>query len=1121
MDDASPEATPGSGRIRRTRAPAVTPGTRLVLGDCLVNFDAHCIERAGTTVAIEPRMMAVLAELCRHPGEVLSAEALSQICSPGEILGDNPIHKVIAGLRRALGDSATASTYIETIRKQGYRLIAPIRLLSEQGPRSGQGSWRGQSPFRGLEPFDRDHAAVFFGRDPAIAALHARLDAQWQRRHPLVILLGPSGSGKTSLVQAGLIPALFAPREDESRAAPALRAATAATIDLGAAGEFGIWFALAGALLDWERDDAPLLPGHSIESLAGLLSDDIEGCERLIRHALSSDQKSAAAAPPLLVLDRLEAIFQLGNEALVNAFLHAIDRLVRTRLVLVLALCRNDFYSSLAAHPLLMRDKEHGAHMDLAPPDAEAISQIIRLPARAAGLVYGMDPTGLNRLDDRLCTDSIHARDGLPLLQYALQELYRNRATGDELTWAAYEEIGGIEGAIGQRAEATLSSLPASQQQALTRLLPRLVGLPVEDAAPTSRWVFTATIVDEDERALVQALIEARLLVADHLGGQPGVRVAHEALLRSWPRITAWVAQHRATLVIRDELLPWVQRWLAGSRAAGLLLPQGAMLLQAAAAITESPLLFSADARAYIAQSQARLRSQARWRWLAVAGGAFLAIFAVIAAARYAALAKIAATRELQSQRLASFMLGDLADQLRPIGKLDLLSRIGEQGLSALGETGQQGESPFDIIQRAKALVVIGEVNSSRGQGRTETAAAALTQAHKLLEASGGPPENLLGDYWKTLGASYFWLGQIAYDRGDLDEAAQQMNQYRLACDRWLAAAPNDATAKEESGFALNSLGSISVQSGAWDEADRSFEAALKLKLEAEAVHPEDPNARNAVASSRIWLGLVARVRGNPRKAIELLNAALETDLALQTAHPTEFVRMRELGALQVRRAETQRDLGDYGAAVRTMDDAIAWFNKAVNGDPSNRRWQAERAHAIAGLLMAKSDAGLEPGDSLTELRRQLAQAGDTATSNPLWRETTARLAQIEAEYAARRGDWPGAERSAADSEQRLHELLAARPQDWRLRELNARQALWRIQAPASQTSATDRDARCRQTVLDLQPAVDKGQAGVVLETHLVAAACADHRAVDEADLQRVIANGYHGAAAQHFPAAP
>ena len=152
--------------------------------------------------------MAVLEQLCRHAGDVVSAERLLQSCWPGETLGDNPVHKSIAALRQAFGDSARESRYIETIRKQGYRLLAPVRWLSGQGPLAHAGSWRGRSPFRGLAAFDGAHADVFFGRETMVVELRRRLQSLWQQGEPLLLLLGPSGSGKSSLVQAGLLPSL-------------------------------------------------------------------------------------------------------------------------------------------------------------------------------------------------------------------------------------------------------------------------------------------------------------------------------------------------------------------------------------------------------------------------------------------------------------------------------------------------------------------------------------------------------------------------------------------------------------------------------------------------------------------------------------------------------------------------------------------------------------------------------------------------------------------------------------------------------------------------------------------------------------------------------------------------
>ena len=284
-------------------------------------------------------------------------------------------------------------------------------------------------------------------------------------------MLGPSGSGKTSLVRAGLVPAMLAgPGPDTAR----LCTCSVAVLDLGALDDAGPWLALAGALLDWETENVALLSGHSIASLAGVLRDQPDELLRLLRIGLDA-RRDRHAGLPLLVLDRLEGLFAPSASTDIQHFLDCIERLVHSGLALVLAVCRNDFYPSLACHRLLMRDKEHGAHMDLARPDAQAIMQMIRLPARAASLTYGSDASGLNRLDDRLCADAMQAGDALPLLQYTLQALYLKRAPGDELTWAAYDELGGLEGAIGSRAEAILAALPGAQQAALARLLPRLV----------------------------------------------------------------------------------------------------------------------------------------------------------------------------------------------------------------------------------------------------------------------------------------------------------------------------------------------------------------------------------------------------------------------------------------------------------------------------------------------------------------------------------------------------------------------------------------------------------------------------------------------------------------------
>ncbi|RZL40176.1 MAG: hypothetical protein EOP35_01595 [Rubrivivax sp.] len=1101
-----------------------------LLGDWRVDVPTRRLTLGEHSVTLEPRPMALLVALCRQPGVVISSEALLQEGWPDvPDQGDNPVHKCIAVLRRALQDSATHPVYLETIRKQGYRLLAPVRVLSGQGPRSHAQGWRGQSPFRGLEAFDQGHATVFFGRDAAVAALRSRLTAQWQRGVPLIVLLGPSGSGKTSLVQAGLLPALAADLDGVNALLPegsvaSLRVCASATVDLGALGAKGAlagseaWAGLAGALLDWECQGVPLLSGYSIDSLSSALHERPAEVIRQLAIGLDATRglRTGSVAPPLLVLDRLEALLQ-EEPAQTQAWFGTLERLVQSGLVLVLAICRNDFYADLARQPLLMAGKDAGAHLDLAAPQAHEIAQMIRLPARAAGLTYGSDESGLNRLDDRLCSDAMQSPDALPLLQYTLQQLYLHRETGDVMAWASYEAMGGLEGAIGQRAEALLAECPVPQQAAFSGLLSRLVTLAGTDASPTSRWLPDVELIDTDERALVEAFVAARLLVADLAPSGKGYRVAHEALLRRWPRVTAWVASHRAALVARDSLAPWLARWAQGERAAALLLPRGAVLWTAQRALSEAPELFGPRERDFIERSRRRLRRR-RWNLGAFAAGALLlAAVAITAAVGYAHQAELAAARERQSRQLASFMLGELADGLRPIGKLALLSRIGEQGLKLLSPPdGRESTSlPGDVLQRARALVVIGEVNSSRGQGRTDIATDALTAARGLLEGlapAGQMPDVNLADYFRTLGAASFWLGQIAFDAGELDAAAQAMGRYRAASEHWQRLAPGDAAATAELGYALQSLGSIDFRRGHWQAAERSFAASLALKQAALARVPGSAEAREGVANSRTWLGLVALVQGRPLEALKQFDAARVERIALAAERGEEQLRLRDLGTLDLRRADALRAAGRHAQAVAVMADGVGRLREAERHDPSNAYWRSDRLHAESHLLLARLDAGLPIDVELAALRAQLTAApvaADAAADFPR-RESLLRLAMAEAEQAASRRDAPRAARLLADTQEALEALLRQRPGYWQLRELQARRDLLALRL-GSLSGRPLAPEGCAQLRSALQPAVDAGQAGLVLQAWLALQQCAapDQRP-DASDAgRRLTADGY------------
>ena len=99
----------------------------LQIGDWTVEPALNLLSAAGNSVKLEPKAMAVLAYLADRPGQVVSREALLAAAWTGVVVGDDSLTQVVIKLRKALGDAPENPSYIQTISKGGYRLIAPVR----------------------------------------------------------------------------------------------------------------------------------------------------------------------------------------------------------------------------------------------------------------------------------------------------------------------------------------------------------------------------------------------------------------------------------------------------------------------------------------------------------------------------------------------------------------------------------------------------------------------------------------------------------------------------------------------------------------------------------------------------------------------------------------------------------------------------------------------------------------------------------------------------------------------------------------------------------------------------------------------------------------------------------
>ncbi|MEO6748265.1 MAG: winged helix-turn-helix domain-containing protein, partial [Casimicrobiaceae bacterium] len=100
---------------------------QLQIGEWSADPETNEISRGNEAAHLEPKAMDVLMLLADHVGRVVSREALFAAVWPGVVVGDETLTQSIIKLRRALGDHSRSPSYIETISKRGYRLIAPVR----------------------------------------------------------------------------------------------------------------------------------------------------------------------------------------------------------------------------------------------------------------------------------------------------------------------------------------------------------------------------------------------------------------------------------------------------------------------------------------------------------------------------------------------------------------------------------------------------------------------------------------------------------------------------------------------------------------------------------------------------------------------------------------------------------------------------------------------------------------------------------------------------------------------------------------------------------------------------------------------------------------------------------
>ena len=433
--------------------------------------------------------------------------------------------------------------------------VIPLDVLVTAWPHLTIPKGEPRNPYKGLRPFTQDDAGDFFGREQVVEKLVDTV-AQLVVEQPaapskrLLTILGPSGSGKSSLVMAGLLPQLRHGALPGSEAWIYLKPMVPGKHPLEA-----LVLTLAARLLD-----------RSFTSIREDLEDEAaRGLHQMAAHLLSTQQGEQPGAKVVLLVDQFEELFtQTESE-------DERQRFIKLLLVasgesrgplLVLLTLRADFYDRPMDYPELYQLIE--AHqVALLSMERNNLRRVIEQPAALPDVQLAFEGDLLQNL-----LSEVEGQAGaLPLLQFTLDQLYQYRH-GRQLTLEAYQEIGGVKGALSQHAERTYAALPSEEHRKLARtLFLRLIdpGMTEQDTTRRRAALSEFALPDPTQTRLMRetmdAFIAARLLTTNEIAGTRTIEVSHEALIREWPRLAGWLREAREDIRLQQTISKDAAEW--------------------------------------------------------------------------------------------------------------------------------------------------------------------------------------------------------------------------------------------------------------------------------------------------------------------------------------------------------------------------------------------------------------------------------------------------------------------------------------------------------------------------------------------------------------------------------
>ena len=355
-----------------------------------------------------------------------------------------------------------------------------------------------------------------------------------------------------------------------------------------------------------------------------------------------------------------------------------------------------------------------------------------------------------------------------------------------------------------------------------------------------------------------------------------------------------------------------------------------------------------------LVRRDARRRTRLAWAWT---GASTVLTVAMGGLAWYANIQGDEARRMRgEAEGLVAFMIGDFHETLKKVGRLDLLEKTGQEALRYYASQDLKALKDDALAQRAKALLIVGEVDQARKDldAAAKAYAEALETTGELLRRAPNDPKRIFDH-----AQSVFYVGDVARLRGDLAASEKYFLEYLRLAELLVAIDPNRPEHQLEVAYATSNLGALRYDSSDYEEAIPYFEKSVAARETLWKADPENVKFAGPYAYALSWLAYGELLRGGFARAVETIDRQLSVYEPLLEKDPENYRIFGDIAVAQRRKAESHLAMGEVDIAKAALQSARETASRLMQRDSSNATWRANASYieqVASGISKLESD---------------------------------------------------------------------------------------------------------------------------------------------------------------------